>query len=148
MAGTDDLDLQRFVTAQETSFSAASSELEAGRKRSHWMWFIFPQMRGLGSSAMATFYGIGSREEARAYLAHPVLGPRLQRCTEAVLALDGRSLKAIFGSPDDMKFRSSMTLFAEASGTADGLFRRAIDRLCQGRSDPRTLALLQKSPER
>ena len=145
MADADEFDLQRFVTAQDTSFSIALAELEAGRKRSHWMWFIFPQMRGLGSSAMATLYGIASRGEAKTYLAHPVLGPRLQRCTQAVLGLNGRSLNEIFGSPDDMKFCSSMTLFAEVAGTAETSYRGALDRLCDGRPDARTMALLQLS---
>src|SRR3712207_1394859 len=94
-------DLERFVTAQAPMFTTALNELKAGQKRSHWMWFVFPQLSGLGRSAMATLYGIGSLDEARAYLAHPLLGPRLVECTRAVLAIEGRSLHAIFGSPDD-----------------------------------------------
>jgi uncharacterized protein (DUF1810 family) len=136
-------DLERFVTAQEPIFNTALEELRAGRKRSHWMWFIFPQLRGLGSSPTAQFYGIGSLEEARAYLAHPVLGPRLVVCTEVVLAVKGRDLHAIFGSPDDMKFCSSMTLFARDSGDADSVFCRGLDLYCDGRMDERTLALLK-----
>lgn len=146
MTPTASFDLQRFLTAQESTFSSAVTELEAGRKRSHWMWFIFPQMRGLGSSALAQLYGVGSIEEAQAYLSHPVLGPRLKQCTAAVLNTNGRSLNEIFGTPDDLKFCSSMTLFAEAAGQVDDLFHRALDRFCQGHPDPRTLALLPRSP--
>jgi uncharacterized protein (DUF1810 family) len=103
---TDDrFDLQRFVTAQAPVFEVALEELRTGRKRTHWMWFIFPQLRGLGHSATARFYGIGSPEEARAYAAHPLLGSRLTVCTRAVLDNTARSLHDIFGSPDDMKFR-------------------------------------------
>jgi uncharacterized protein (DUF1810 family) len=112
MEAADPFDLGRFLTAQAPVFASAVDELNAGRKRSHWMWFIFPQLRGLGSSSIAQFYGIGSLAEARAYLAHPVLGPRPVLCTETVLAVRDKSLHEIFGSPDDMKFRSSMTLFA------------------------------------
>ena len=142
MADPDPFDLERFVKAQASVFETALAELKAGRKRSHWMWFVFPQPRGLGQSSNAQFYGIGSLEEARAYLAHPVLGDRLRRCTEAVLAVEGRSLHDIFGSPDDMKFRSSMTLFALATPDEANLFRQALDRYCEGRLDPRTEALL------
>jgi uncharacterized protein (DUF1810 family) len=142
MAGTDPFDLQRFVTAQALTFEAALAELQAGRKRSHWMWFVFPQMRGLGLSATAQLYGIGSLAEARAYLAHPLLGPRLASATTAVLAVEDRSLSAIFGAPDDMKFRSSMTLFARAAGPSQTVFQDALARYCDGRPDARTLALL------
>jgi uncharacterized protein (DUF1810 family) len=138
----DPFDLERFVSAQAPVFATALAELTAGAKRSHWMWFVFPQLRGLGISPTAQFYGLGSLEEARAYLAHPVLGERLKRCTRAVLAVRGRALAAIFGAPDDMKFRSSMTLFARAAGEEGALFREALDRLCEGRRDERTLALL------
>ena len=115
MPNTDSFDLERFVTAQAPVFATAPAELQAGEKRSHWMWFVFPQLRGLGHSAMAMRYGIGSLDEARAYLAHPLLGPRLIECTCAVLAIEGRPLHAIFGSPDDVKFCSSMTLFSLAA---------------------------------
>jgi len=142
MRAADPFDLQRFVTAQAPVFASALEELKKGRKRTHWMWFVFPQLRGLGSSSMATFYGIGSLEEAQAYLAHPLLGPRLVLCTETVLAIKGRTLREIFGSPDDMKFGSSMTLFAQASDDDDLVFKRALDLYCQGRLDDRTLALL------
>ena len=106
------------------------------------MWFVFPQLRGLGHSAMAMRYGIGSLDEARAYLAHPVLGPRLIECTRAVLAIEGRPLHAIFGSPDDVKFCSSMTLFSLAAEENEIVFRQALDRFCGGRADERTLDLL------
>ena len=136
-------DLERFVAAQAPVFATALAELRAGRKRSHWMWFVFPQRRGLGHSAMAQRYGIGSLAEAKAYLAHPLLGPRLVACTRAVLAVEGRSLHAILGSPDDLKFRSSMTLFALAADEDDSVFRQALDRYCNGHADERTLALLE-----
>ena len=110
-----DNSLARFLEAQARNYADALAELEAGTKRSHWMWYVFPQLAGLGLSPTARFYGIASREGARAYLAHPVLGPRLVASTNAVLSHPDRSLHAIFGSPDDMKFRSSMTLFAEAA---------------------------------
>jgi uncharacterized protein (DUF1810 family) len=135
-------DLERFVTAQAPVFATALAELQSGQKRSHWMWFIFPQLRGLGHSAMARHYGIGSLAEARAYLAHPLLGPRLIECTCAVLAIEGRPLHAIFGSPDDVKFCSSMTLFSLAPEENAIVFRQALDRFCGGRADERTLALL------
>jgi uncharacterized protein (DUF1810 family) len=139
----DDFDLDRFISAQDGVFDTALSELQAGRKRSHWMWFIFPQMRGLGISSTAFKYGIVSLDEAKAYLAHPVLGERLRHCTQAVLDVNGRSLHEIFGSPDDMKFGSSMTLFASADGQLASVFHQAIDRYCGGRMDQRTLDLLQ-----
>ncbi len=142
MADPDPFNLQRFVKAQALVFDAALGELKAGRKRSHWMWFIFPQLGGLGRSSMAQFYGIGSLEEARAFLAHPLLGSRLKLGAEAVLAIEGRSLHDIFGSPDDMKFCSSMTLFARASVDKGDVFRKALDRFCEGRLDPLTAGLL------
>jgi uncharacterized protein (DUF1810 family) len=145
MQDTDPFHLERFVAAQALVFAAALAELKAGRKRSHWMWFLFPQLRGLGRSSLATFYGIGSLDEARAYLAHPVLGPRLTLCTEALLAIEGRSLNAILGSPDDLKFCSSMTLFSRAGSGEESVFRRALDRFCASRMDKRTLALLEQS---
>ncbi len=143
MQPDDPFDLQRFVTAQAPVFATALAELRAGRKRSHWMWFVFPQLRGLGRSATAEFYGLASLDEARAYLAHPLLGPRLEEATRAVLALQGRSLHALFGSPDDLKFRSAMTLFAAASGIAANPYREAIARRCDGHDDAATLALLR-----
>ena len=111
----DDFDLERFMAAQAPVYPRVVSELRAGRKQSHWMWFIFPQIEGLGFSAMAQRYAIGSRAEAVAYLEHPVLGPRLRECTRLVNTVVGKDIHAILGSPDDMKFRSSMTLFANVT---------------------------------
>lgn len=135
-----DIDLTRFVEAQGPVYETALAELKTGHKCSHWMWFVFPQLAGLGMSPTARFYGIAGLEEARAYLAHPVLGPRLLACTRAVLGVEGRSLHAIFGSPDDLKFRSAMTLFDRAGG--EPAFREALARYCEGRPDPRTLEVL------
>jgi uncharacterized protein (DUF1810 family) len=137
----DSFDLERFVTAQAPVFDTVLAELRAGRKRTHWMWFIFPQLRGLGHSPTAQFYGIGSLAEARAYHAHALLGPRLELCTRTVLESRARSLHEIFGSPDDWKFRSCMTLFAVAAPQAP-LFGQALDRWCAGKRDGRTLELL------
>jgi len=141
LTGADPFDLGRFVAAQAPVFPAVLAELQTGRKRSHWMWFVFPQLRGLGRSSMATFYGIASLDEARAYLAHKVLGPRLELCTRTLLDLESGSLHQIFGSPDDMKFHSSMTLFALAAAPGS-LYHRAIDRWCGGALDAQTLRLL------
>jgi len=137
----DSFDLERFVSAQEPMVPQVLQELRSGRKRSHWMWFVFPQLRALGQSPTAKRYGIGSLEEARAYMAHPVLGQRLIQCTDLVRAIEGRSLEGIFGSPDDMKFRSSMTLFARASA-ATPVFAEALQQFCDGEPDPRTEAFL------
>jgi uncharacterized protein (DUF1810 family) len=134
-------DLARFVEAQRPVMDDVRAELAAGRKRTHWMWFVFPQLRGLGHSAMARHYGIASRDEAVAYLAHPVLGARLRECVELVLAVQGRTAHEIFGSPDDLKLRSCLTLFREVDG-ADGVFGRALARYYDGQSDPMTLQLL------
>ena len=142
MSDADRHDLERFVAAQEPVFATALAELQVGRKRTHWMWFIFPQLRGLGRSPTATFYGIASLDEARAYLAHKLLGPRLARCTDAVLAVEGRTVHEIFGSPDDMKFHSSMTLFAVAAGDKARPYRDALNRCFRGTPDPQTLKLL------
>ena len=142
MTSEDSFDLERFVTAQAPVFETVLAELRAGRKRSHWMWFVFPQLRGLGQSETARFYGIASIEEARAYLAYPLLGPRLDLCTRIVLGSEGPSLHAIFGSPDDMKFRSCMTLFSLVADGPANSFREALDRWCNGRADERTLALV------
>jgi uncharacterized protein (DUF1810 family) len=136
----DPFDLGRFVEAQARIYETACDELHNGRKQSHWMWFIFPQMKGLGSSPMSQRYGISSLEEAHAYLAHPELGPRLMEVTRLMLAARG-SLRNILGSPDDMKFRSSMTLFAHTAG-AGSIYAEALDKLCEGKRDERTLALL------
>ena len=136
----DPHDLERFVTAQEPVIATVRDELRAGRKRSHWMWFVFPQLRGLGTSSMAERFGIASLAEARAYLAHPVLGPRLRECCSLMLEVPGRSANAILGSPDDLKFRSCVTLFSLAQ-PQEPLFRACLDRFYGGEPDPRTLAL-------
>ena len=140
MATEDDpFDLERFRVAQAPIYERALAELRAGQKRSHWMWFVFPQLCGLGISPTAKHYGIRSGAEAAAYLADPILGVRLKECTEAVLQVPDQSLHAVFGSPDDLKFRSSMTLFAVAAGKNGGPFQAALDRFCGGKGDPRTL---------
>ena len=139
-------DLERFVEAQDRVHDNVRQELAAGRKATHWMWFVFPQLRGLGRSATAQYFGIGSRGEAAAYLQHPVLGARLRECVELVLAVDDSTVHAIFGSPDDLKFRSSMTLFA-AIAPAEPLFRRALEQYFGGQPDPATLEILRSKPE-
>jgi len=136
----DPFDLQRFVEAQAPVIEDVLAELRAGRKRTHWMWFVFPQIAGLGSSAMAVRYAIGSPAEARAYLEHPVLGGRLRDCVHLVIA-SRRSVAEIFGPPDDMKFRSCVTLFF-AVAPDEALFGEAIDRCCGGVRDAATLAKL------
>jgi uncharacterized protein (DUF1810 family) len=133
----DSHDLNRFVLAQSRVSERVLSELRAGVKTSHWIWFIFPQIRGLGRSPTAMEYAISSLEEARAYLQHEVLGPRLKECTRLVLLIEGRSVNDIFGSPDDMKFRSSMTLFSQVSD--DDIFQRALEKYFGGVPDPLTL---------
>ena len=137
----DQFDLDRFVEAQARVYETACDELRNGRKQSHWMWFVFPQMKGLGSSPMSQRFGIGSLEEARAYLAHPVLGPRLMEVTRLMLVARGGSLHDILGTPDDMKFRSSMTLFAHVAG-AGSIYAEALNKLCEGKPDEQTLARL------
>jgi uncharacterized protein (DUF1810 family) len=137
----DPFDLRRFVDAQARVYRTAVAELRGGRKCSHWIWFIFPQLSGLGSSAMADRYAISSLQEARAYLAHPVLGPRLHECALLVNQVQGRSIEQVFGRPDDLKVRSSMTLFAHA--TADNAdFVALLDRYYSGEEDPLTVARL------
>jgi uncharacterized protein (DUF1810 family) len=140
---SDAFHLERFVDAQAPVFEAVVAELTAGRKRSHWMWFIFPQLRGLGHSPTAQFFAIGSLDETRAYHAHPLLGPRLELCTETVLESRARSLRELFGSPDDLKFRSCMTLFEIAVPDVPR-FGEALDRWCGGERDERTLLLLSR----
>ncbi len=138
---SDIFDLERFVSAQAPVYPRVVLELRAGRKQSHWMWFIFPQIAGLGFSAMAQKYSIGSRAEAVAYLDHPVLGPRLRECTRLVNAVAGKDIHAILGSPDDMKFKSSMTLFAKiAADNAD--FAAALRKYYEGELDAETIARL------
>ena len=136
MSLADPFNLQRFVNAQEPVFETALMELRNGRKRSHWMWFVFPQLRGLGASPTARFFALSGTEEARAYLEHPILGPRLNDALAAVDASETSSLHVLFGSPDDLKFRSSMTLFA---AIAEGPWQGALDRWCNGLPDPLTL---------
>jgi uncharacterized protein (DUF1810 family) len=136
----DPFDLQRFVEAQDGVVDRALAELRAGRKQSHWRWFIFPQLKGLGRSATAQRYAIGSVAEARAYLAHTILGPRLEAATRTVLDADAPSLNALFGAPDDLKFVSSMTLFEKAAAGDGGIYAQALDRWAGGRRDPATLA--------
>ncbi len=134
--------LERFVAAQNAVFGEVCAELAAGHKRSHWMWFIFPQLRGLGTSPMAERYAIGSLAEARAYLEHPLLGERLRRCTELVNRIEGRSAQEIFGYPDYLKFRSSMTLFARAAAGTMEPFSEALAKYFAGEEDPLTGELL------
>lgn len=144
-SGPDDpFDLERFVTAQRTAYDRALAEIRRGDKESHWMWFIFPQYDGLGFSSTARFYAIRSLAEARAYLSHPVLGPRLVECAEAALAVEGRSAQEIFGSPDDMKLRSCATLFAQVT-PAGSVFEKLLAKYYQGEPDERTLRLLGDS---
>jgi uncharacterized protein (DUF1810 family) len=135
---SDPYDLQRFVDAQNPIFNQVLAELRAGRKRSHWMWFVFPQIRGLGTSPMAKRFAISAIAEAQAYLGHPILGSRLRECTRLVTEIKGRTIAEIFGYPDDLKFRSSMSLFAKA--TPDNrLFTRAIAKYFPEGDDPLTL---------
>jgi uncharacterized protein (DUF1810 family) len=158
----DPYDLERYVRAQQTVYAQVRAELTAGRKASHWMWFIFPQLRGLGSSPTAQHYALNSLTEARAYLTHPLLGERLRECTQLVNRIEGRSARAIFGYPDDLKFRSCMTLFAQAAAGPDAaapaagagasrpdaaggasLFGEALARYYGGEPDAFTLRLLE-----
>ncbi len=137
----DPYDLDRFLKAQTRSYPQALTEIRAGSKVSHWMWYIFPQIDGLGSSPTARMYAIKSRAEAEAYLAHPTLGPRLVECAEAALAVKGLSAHDIFGFPDDLKLRSCATLFAQVSPPGS-VFHRLIDRFFDGEPDAKTLRLL------
>ena len=143
----DPIDLRRFVSAQEPVYAAVIAELRAGRKRTHWMWFIFPQIDGLGHSATTIYYAIKSLAEARQYLAHPVLGARLIECAEAALTVEGRSAAEIFGYPDDLKLKSSMTLFAQVAEPGSA-FARVLNKYFHGEADPRTLALLEERQQR
>ena len=134
----DPYNLERFASAQQAIYPQVVSELRAGYKTSHWMWFVFPQIRGLGRSPISLEYAISSRQEAAAYLQHPILGPRLKECTQLVLDVENRSAEDIFGSPDDLKFRSSMTLFAQVSPD-DDIFARALQQYFHGVQDQLTL---------
>ena len=144
MSPQDPFHLHRFLDAQERVIDAVRAELRAGRKDSHWMWFVFPQIAGLGVTPTADFYAIHSLDEARAFLAHPVLGPRLRECAGLVNAIEGRDLKQIFGDPDRLKFRSCMTLFALAA-PEEAVFAEALRKYCGGQGDPLTLARLAPS---
>ena len=143
MSLDDPYDLNRFLVAQEGVYERALAELKGGQKRTHWMWYIFPQIAGLGYSPAAKRYSIKSREEALQYLSHPLLGKRLSECTEAVLALKGGTVSEIFGYPDDLKFKSSMTLFEKMAGPGS-VFSAALERYCRGERDAATLKLLEK----
>jgi len=140
----DPFKLQRFVEVQNGVYDRVCEELRAGKKQSHWMWFIFPQLQGLGSSEMAIRYAISSIEEAHAYLEHPTLGTRLRECAALVLAVEGRTAEQIFGYPDNLKFHSSMTLFAQAASISeeDLVFSRALDKYFSGKEDPATMQRL------
>ncbi|MDH4154178.1 MAG: DUF1810 domain-containing protein [Nitrospira sp.] len=138
---TDNYHLHRFLDAQERAYDSVLAELRARRKSSHWIWFIFPQITGLGHSAMAQQFAIGSLDEARAYLQHPVLGPRLQECTQLVLNASGRSAEEIFPYPDNLKFRSCMTLFMAAT-TNNALFKATLLKYFDGKPDQKTLDIL------
>ena len=142
MPQDDPFDLQRFVDAQDKVIDDVRAELRAGRKRSHWIWFVFPQIEGLGVSSNSQFYALKSLAEAEAYLSHPVLGPRLRECVGLVIAAHDRSLQEIFGEPDATKFRSSLTLF-DLAATTDTIFADALKTFCGGKSDPATLARLE-----
>lgn len=139
---SDPHELQRFVNAQRDTYAEALAELRIGRKRGHWMWFVFPQVAGLSHSTIGARYAITSREEAVAYLAHPVLGPRLRACAETVLGVTGKTAHDIFSYPDDLKLRSSMTLFARLA-EPDGPFRRVLEHYFEGEEDPATVAVLE-----
>jgi uncharacterized protein (DUF1810 family) len=138
----DQFDLQRFVDAQNSVFDCVCAELRVGHKQTHWMWFIFPQLAGLGSSAMAVRYAISGKPEAQAYLAHEILGPRLRECAQLVNEVEGRSVSEIFGYPDDLKFHSSMTLFAQTA-PYEKFFADALQKYFSGQLDRQTLLLLQ-----
>ena len=141
--GHDPFDLERFVQAQRGDYERALAELKSGRKRSHWMWYIFPQLDGLGQSSMSRRYSIKNPAEARAYLTHPLLGPRLHECADVLLGLEDHTAHEIFGSPDDLKLRSCATLFAELS-PSDSVFHRLLTKYFQGEPDCQTLRLLSE----
>ena len=141
-ASNDPFELRRFVEAQEGVYAQALAELKGGRKRSHWMWFVFPQFDGLGFSSTAKHYAIKSLDEARAYLAHPLLGPRLRECADALLKVEGRSAAEIMGSPDDLKLRSCATLFAQITPD-DSPFARLLQKHYRNQPDLKTLQLLK-----
>ena len=141
MTAKETFELQRFVDAQSSCYDQVCQELRAGQKRSHWIWFIFPQMRGLGHSEMAHYFGVSSRQEAKAYLEHPVLGARLRECANLANQVEGRTVDQIFGYPDNLKFHSSMSLFASVAPD-EAVFQRALQKYFGGELDPNTVALL------
>lgn len=141
---TDPHNLQRFMDAQEMDYQTALDEIRAGQKRSHWMWYIFPQFDGLGFSPASVHYAIKSRAEAAAYLDHPVLGQRLRECVDVLLAVSGKTAHQIFGSPDDLKLKSCMTLFAKISPEGSQ-FEQVLEKYYAGQQDQKTIALLRKS---
>jgi uncharacterized protein (DUF1810 family) len=143
VAGTGHYELERFVRAQDSLYDQALGELRGGRKRTHWIWFIFPQIDGLGHSSTSRHYAIKDLEEARAYLQHPLLGSRLVECAQAVLAVEGRTVSDIFPYPDDLKLRSSMTLF-ECVEHPGCVFSQVLERYFQGKRDERTIQLLKR----
>jgi len=143
MKPDDAFNLKRFVEAQARDYASVLLELRAGRKRSHWIWYVFPQIHGLGASAMSQKYAISGSNEAKAYLEHPVLGPRLRECTQIVLNLEGRTAEQIFPYPDDLKFRSCMTLFERCAADAS-LFRAALLKYFGGKPDQATLDILDR----
>jgi uncharacterized protein (DUF1810 family) len=145
-ASADPYDLNRFVQAQKLDYARALGEIRGGRKQSHWMWYIFPQIEGLGQSSISKRYSIKSLAEAEAYLRHPLLGPRLRECCKTVLGVEGRSAHEIFGSPDDFKLKSCATLFAYVSAPGSE-FDRLLDKYFQGRRDEETLRLLGVAPD-
>ena len=142
MNGIDPYDLGRFIEAQSRWIERVFTELQEGRKQSHWMWFIFPQLKGLGHSAMTNRYGISSGKDAEAYLTHPILGSRLRHCTSLVLLVEGRSIEQIFEDPDDLKFRSSMTLFASVDSESV-IFKNALKKYFAGKPDQLTIHQLK-----
>ena len=142
-SGSDPFELSRFLKGQDRVYDRVLSELRSGRKRTHWMWFVFPQIKGLGYSSTTQYYSIKSKEEARQYLNHPLLGKRLRECAESILALEGLSASSIFGYPDDLKLKSSMTLFTSVA-EPQSVFSRVLEKYFQGNRDERTLALLDR----
>jgi uncharacterized protein (DUF1810 family) len=137
-------DLNRFIKAQENSYEQALSEIKAGRKRSHWMWYIFPQFKGLGFSDTSKYYSIKDLDEAKRYLNHPILGERLKTITNELLALNENNANKVFGSPDDLKLKSSMTLFATINISEENIFNAVLDKYFNGQTDNKTLTLIKE----
>ena len=137
-------DLSRFIKAQENSYEEALSEIKSGRKKGHWMWFIFPQFKGLGFTETSNYYSIKDLDEAKRYLSHPILGERLKLITKELLALNENNPNKVFGSPDDLKLKSSMTLFAVIDASQENIFNAALDKLFNGQTDHNTLTLIKE----